>query len=229
MARARIDANDLYADLPMLRIDKLTKRYGDYPVFDGLTQTFEPGCIALCEEDSTGKSTLLAIVAGVLAADGGDVWIDGHSMITAPQAARARLAYVPDNCLRYPAMTGRELLAQTAADKGVALDDATLALAEALGLTPHLDKRFEQMSTGSRRKVFLTAANLGRPGTGRPCVVIADGPTNGLDMAARDVLAEVFAQWGEDRVVLFASHDPEFVRACGAREIEVGTLREPAA
>lgn len=207
----------------MLRIDKLTKRYGDVLVFDGLTQAFESGCVALCEEDSTGKSTLLAIVAGVLAADHGDVWIDGLPMARAPQAARARLAYVPDNCLLHPAMTGRELLEQVAADKGVALDDTTWALAEDLGLTPHLDKRFEQMSTGTRRKVFLTAARLGDP-----AVVIADGPTNGLDMAARDVLAEVFAQWGEDRVVLFASHDPEFVRACGAREIEVGTLREPA-
>lgn len=206
----------------MLRIDKLTKRYGDYLVFDGLTQTFAPGCIALCEEDSTGKSTLLAIVAGVLAAEGGEVRIDGHSMTNAPQAARARLAYVPDNCLLYPAMTGRELLAQVAADKGVALDDATLAIAEDLGVTPHLDKRFEQMSTGSRRKVFLTAANLGQP-----AVVIADGPTNGLDMAARDVLAEVFALWGEDRVVLFASHDPAFVAACGAREVDVGALRQP--
>ncbi|HYG43671.1 MAG TPA: ABC transporter ATP-binding protein, partial [Bordetella sp.] len=85
---------------------------------------------------------------------------------------------------------------------------------------PHLDKRFEQMSTGTRRKVFLTAAALGRP-----AVVVADGPSNGLDTQARYVLAEVFNTWAQDRVVLFASHDSELVRACGARSLEVARLR----
>ena len=145
----------------MLRIENLSKRYGDYLVFQGLTHTFTPGCVALCEEDSTGKSSLLNIIAGVIAPDSGDVWIDGHSMLHAPAQAKARLAYVPDNCLLFPEMTGRGLLEKVAAEKNVALDEATLELAYDLGLEPHLDKRFEQMSTGTRRKVFVTAAALG--------------------------------------------------------------------
>lgn len=204
----------------MLRIDNLGKRYGDHLVFQGLTHTFTPGCVALCEEDSTGKSSLLAIIAGAIAPDAGDVWIDGHSLTQAPAQARARLAYVPDNCLAFPAQTGRGLLEQVAAEKHVALDEAVLDLAFRLGLEPHLDKRFEQMSTGSRRKVYLTAAALGDP-----AVIIADGASNGLDAQARAVLAEQFKIWAQDRVVLFASHDPELVRACGARSVEVAALR----
>lgn len=204
----------------MLRLENLGRRHGDHVVFEGLTYTFGPGCVALCEEDSTGKTSLLEIIAGVLAPDAGNVWIDGHSLRQAPQQALDRLAYVPDNCLVSPAQTGRELLIQVAAAKQVALDDAVLALADALGLAPHLDKRLEQMSTGTRRKVFLTAAALGDP-----AVVVADGPSNGLDAQGRSVLAEVFRRWGQDRVVLFASHDPELVRACGAKAVEVGSLR----
>lgn len=204
----------------MLRIDNLTKRYDDHVVFQGLTHTFPPGCVALCEEDSTGKSSLLNIIAGVVAPDGGDVWIDGHSLIHAPLQAKARLAYVPDNCLVFPAQTGRGLLEQVALEKNTTLDDATLDLACDLGLAPHLDKRFEQMSTGTRRKVFLVAAALGDP-----AVVIADGPSSGLDAAARAVLAEVFKHWAQDRVVLFASHDAELVQACGASVIDVAALR----
>jgi len=83
---------------------------------------------------------------------------------------------VPDNCLAFPTQTGRGLLEQVATEKNVALDEATLALAYDLGLEPHLDKRFEQMSTGTWRKVFVTAAALGDP-----AVVIADGPSNGFD------------------------------------------------
>jgi ABC-2 type transport system ATP-binding protein len=77
------------------------------------------------------------------------------------------------------------------------------------------------MSTGTRRKVFLTAAALGRP-----AVVIADGPSDGLDSKARLVLAEQLKAWSRDRVVLFASHDAELVQACGAIAINVAGLRQ---
>ncbi len=204
----------------MLRIDQLGKRYGDHLVFEGLTHRFGPGCLALCEEDSTGKSTLLGILAAAIAPDAGEVWVDGLPLHGAGEGGRRRLAYVPDDCLTEPQQTGRGLLEQVAHDKGVALDEAAFELAEALGLMPHLDKRFEQMSTGTRRKVYLTAAQLGAP-----ALVVADGPSNGLDAAARSVLAGVFREWGRDRVVIFASHDAALVEACGARRIEVGALR----
>ncbi|MFT0548932.1 ATP-binding cassette domain-containing protein [Allopusillimonas ginsengisoli] len=204
----------------MLRIDNLSKRYHDHLVFQGLTHRFSYGCMALCEEDSTGKSSLLGIIAGVIAPDAGDVWVDGHSLTQAPQQAKARIAYVPDDCLAFPTQTGREYLEKVAAEKNTTLDDAVLDLAYELGLEPHLDKRFEQMSTGTRRKVFLTAAALGDP-----AVIIADGPSNGLDAQARAVLAEQFKTWSQDRIVLFASHDAELVQACGATTINVAELR----
>ncbi len=204
----------------MLRIDHLSKRYGDHLVFQGLTHAFTPGCVALCEEDSTGKSTLLGIIAGVVLPDEGDVWIDGHSLAQEPAQVRARLAYVPDNCMAEPAQTGRGLLERVATEKNVPLSADVLDLAYRLGLEPHLDKRFEQMSTGTRRKVYLAAAALGDP-----AVIIADGASNGLDAQARAVLAEQFKTWGRDRVVLFASHDPELVQACEARSVKVADLR----
>ncbi|GAB2897740.1 ATP-binding cassette domain-containing protein [Paralcaligenes sp. KSB-10] len=203
----------------MLRIDNLSKRYDDHLIFQGLTHTFPPGCVALCEEDSTGKSSLLGIIAGVVAPDAGDVWIDGYSLTQSPLQAKARIAYVPDNCLTFPMQTGRGLLEKVALEKNTTLDDAVLDLAYELGLEPHLDKRFEQMSTGTRRKVFLTAAALGEP-----AVVIADGPSNGLDVRACSVLAEQFKTWSRDRVVLFASHDPGLVRTCGASAINIAAL-----
>lgn len=200
----------------MLRIDNLSKRYGDQFIFQGLTHRFAPGCIALCEEESTGKSSLLGIIAGVIAPDAGEVWIDGHSLTSAPLKAKARLAYVPDDCMTFPLQTGRGFLEQAALEKNTTLNDDVLDLAYELGLEPHLDKRFEQMSTGTRRKVFLAAAALGDP-----AVIIADGPTSGLDVRARTVLAEQFKIWSRDRVVLFASHDAELVQACGARAINI--------
>lgn len=200
----------------MLRIDHVSKRFGDQRVFDGLTLSFAPGCFALCEEENTGKSTLLNIAAGVLAPDEGEVWIDGYAMSQASQHARSRLTFVPANVLSDPTQTGRGLLEAIAAQRlgSALLDEAVLDLADRLGLTPHLDKRFEQMSTGTRRKVYLTATAVGTP-----LVLIADGPTDGLDAQARRVVADLFLGWGRDRVVLFASHDVELVRACAAHPV----------
>lgn len=198
----------------MLSIDNLEKRYGDHIVFKGLSHSFQAGCFALCEEDSTGKSTLLNMIAGLVMPDDGDIFINGHSVFHQPVAAKAALAFIPDNCLRSPEQTGREFLEQTAMEKQAPIDAAVLDLARRFALEPHLDKRFEQMSTGMRRKVYLTAAALGKP-----AVIVADGPSNGLDAHACQVLAEQFKIWGQDRVVLFASHDPELVEFCGAQTL----------
>ena len=203
----------------MLNIQNLTKRYGDHLVFQGLTHTFQPGCVALCEEASTGKSSLLAIIAGVIAPEEGDVLIQGHSVVRSPEQAKARVAYVPDDCMQFPQQTGRELLEKIAAEKHTTVDDTTLDLAYRLGLQPHLDKRFEQMSKGTRRKVYLAAAALGNP-----AVIVADGPSNGLDASAGAVLAEQFKAWAQDRVVLFASHDEQLVQACRASTFCIAAL-----
>lgn len=206
----------------MLRIDNLSKRYGDHWVFQRLSYTFSPGCVALCEEESTGKSSLLGIIAGLIPPDTGEVCIDGRSLHHAPLQAKTRLAYVPDDCMAFPSQTGRGLLEQVAAEKSTRVDDAVLDLAYRLGLEPHLDKRFEQMSTGTRRKVFLAAAALGDP-----AVIIADGPSSGLDKQACAVLAEQFRIWSQDKVVLFASHDPQLVNASKAQSMNIAELRQP--
>ena len=77
-----------------------------------------------------------------------------------------------------------------------------------------IDKRFEQMSYGSRKKVFLTAAALGETH-----VLIADEPAGGLDASARAVLAELFRTLGKTRTVFFTSYDEGFTRACEATSI----------
>jgi len=208
----------------MLRFENLTKQFGQHTVFAGLSHTFNAGCFALPGPNGSGKSTLMSVLAGVLAPDAGEIWIDTHSLRTAALAAKARLAYVPDECDAYPFMTGRAFLELVASTKHLALDADTLQLAERLRLGSHLDKRFEQMSLGTRKKIMLTATALGAP-----AVIIADEPSNGLDTHARNVLIEWFAQLGRSSTVLFTTHDPEFAAACGAALISFSTLHPQTA
>src|ERR1700753_2357607 len=158
----------------MLRFDNLSKRYGDRVLFEGLHFNTRSGCIALNDESGSGKSTLLGILAGTLEADTGDAWLGAYSLRAAPRAAQAVLTYVPEDSMNWPDQTGRDYLQQVASARQSALSADVLALAERFGLAPHLDKRFEQMSYGSRKKVFLTAAAIGDTR-----VLIADEPAGG--------------------------------------------------
>ncbi|MBN3785840.1 ABC transporter ATP-binding protein [Burkholderia sp. Ac-20353] len=203
----------------MLRIENISKRYGERVIFQRLNHRFQPGCVALCDESGSGKSTLLGILAGAIDADEGDVWINGHSLRNAPLDAKSALAYVPDDCMAYPLQTGREFLELVASTKKTVVDSRTLELADRFGLAPHLDKRFEQMSLGTRKKIFLTATTLGESS-----VVIADEPGSGLDAASRGVLMDLFRTLAQDRVVFFSSYDPKLAQGCGARTINFADL-----
>ena len=203
----------------MLRFENLCKRYGERTVFQGLHFSTGAGCVALNDESGSGKSTLLGVLAGELQADTGEVWVGGHSLRTAPLAAKAALAYVPDDCLPGSMEIGRGFLERVASERHSALDRHALELADRFGLTPHLEKRFEQMSFGTRKKIFLTAASLGRP-----AVIIADEPSGGLDASARGVLVDLFKQLGQDRVVFFTSYDAALTSACEAKAVSFAEL-----
>jgi ABC-2 type transport system ATP-binding protein len=175
--------------------------------------------VALNDETGSGKSILLGILAGEIEPDEGEVWIDKHSMHSAPIEAKSLLAYVPDDCMPYSLQTGREYLERVASDRQTTVDSQALDLADRFGLTPHLEKRFEQMSFGTRKKIFLTAAVLGDVK-----VVIADEPVAGLDAPARAVLIDLFKTLSEDRTVFFSSYDVDFTQACSAKMISFAEL-----
>jgi ABC-2 type transport system ATP-binding protein len=198
----------------MLRFENLCKRYDERIIFQGLRYSAGAGCVALNDETGSGKSTLLGILAGEIEPDQGEVWIDGHSLSSAPLEAKSLLAYVPDDCMPYSLQTGREYLELVASKRKTAVNSRTLDLADRFDLTPHLEKRFEQMSFGTRKKIFLTAAALGDVK-----VVIADEPGAGLDAPARTVLIDLFKTLGEDRTVFFSSYDADFTQACSAKMI----------
>ncbi len=205
----------------MLRFENLCKRYDERILFQGLHFSTGSGCVALDGESGSGKSTLLGILAGTIEADRGEVWIGGHSLRDSPVEARSAVAYIPEDCMTYPDQTGRGWLEGIASTRKTALTLVhALELADRFGLTTHLDKRFEQMSFGTRKKMFLTAAALSDVS-----VVVADEPVGGLDAAARAVLIDLFKTLSKSRTVFFSSYDVDFSRACEARTI---SFAEPA-
>lgn len=203
----------------MLRFDGLCKSYGARHVLRSLGHTCAAGAFVLRGPNGVGKSTLLRVLAGVIAPDSGGVWIDAVPMHSDPVAAKLRLAYAPDECPVYPFITGRELLDFVAYAKRCTVTAAVHTVVERLGLTPHLDTRCGAMSLGTQKKLMLAAAWIGNP-----AVLLLDEPSNGLDADARAVLAALLHEKSADAVVFVASHDQAFAQAIGATVIEFASL-----
>ncbi len=206
-------------DDPVLACEGLGASYEGREIFRSLDCAFAAGVHALRGMNGIGKSTLLRLLAGAQPADAGRIWIDGIDLMQAPEDAKRRLSYVPDESPIYPFMTGEELLHFIAAVKRTGIDATVDGLIGAFDLRRHLRTRFDAMSLGTQKKMMLCAAWIGAPR-----VLLLDEPSNGLDLASRDHLIGLLRRRGRESAILFAAHDEEFVCACDAAVIEMSSL-----
>ncbi|WP_296221972.1 ATP-binding cassette domain-containing protein [uncultured Sphingomonas sp.] len=191
---------------PPILIDDLSVRYGEQRVLDRLSLRVPAGSItALLGGNGAGKSTTLATLLGFVRAQSGAVLVAGIDPGTNPDAARRRMAYLPENVALY-----EHLSAVENADYLLALSDERKergAITEALaaaGLQQRAwDQRLGGFSKGMRQKVAIAVALL----RDVP-VLLLDEPTSGLDpRATADFNALVQAVRDRGTAVLMVTHD----------------------
>ncbi|WP_119287043.1 ABC transporter ATP-binding protein [Azohydromonas sediminis] len=204
----------------MLRIDRLTKRYGQRVALQALSVAVPAGqFVALLGPNGAGKSTLFQVLTGLFAADEGDVEVAGHSLRREPVAALRHIGVVfQQMSLDLDLSIRRNLLFQAdlhGLPRAVA-NERIAAECARLGVEPDLDRKVRELSGGNRRKVELARANLHQPQ-----VLLMDEATVGLDpKSRRDLLAALRADVRERGVsVLWATHLVE--EAVGADRVLV--------
>ena len=191
----------------MLRIERLTKRYGQRTALAGLTLELAPRTlVALLGPNGAGKSTLFQMLTGLFVADEGEATVNGHSLRREPTRALADIGVVfQQMSLDLDLSVERNLrfhadlhgLPRAAATERIA------AGAAAMGLQAELARPVRELSGGNRRKVELVRALLHRP-----AVLLMDEPTVGLDpKSRRDLMAAIRADIaGRGTLVLWATH-----------------------
>lgn len=200
----------------MIRIEGLAKRFpaprrGGAPVLavQHVDLLAHDGRICgLLGPNGAGKTTTLRMLAGLIMPDAGRLEVDGIDVRTNPRAALARLGLLADARGLYPRLTARENIVYHAALHGMPRDTAharTERLAEALDMTPLLERRTEGFSQGERVKTALARALVHDP----PNIVL-DEPTNGLDVPAtralRDTLRHLASPAGGGKCIVFSTH-----------------------
>ena len=171
----------------MLKIEHLTKAFGDKLAVDDLTLHIAPGEIyGFIGHNGAGKTTTLRSVAGIQQFDKGEILIAGHSVRTEPLECKRVLAYIPDNPDLYDFMSGIKYLNFIADVFGVGADERAERIrrwAGELELTDDLAQPIAAYSHGMKQKLAIISAWLHEPK-----LILMDEPFVGLDPKAAHIL-----------------------------------------
>ena len=188
----------------MLKIEHLTKTYGDKKAVDDLSLHILPGEIyGFIGHNGAGKTTTLRSVVGILQFDSGEIFIDGKSVKADPLACKRETAYIPDNPDLYDYMTGIKYLNFIADIFGVSAADRQVRIREYAGrfdLTDDLAQPIAAYSHGMKQKLAIIAAWLHQPK-----LIIMDEPFVGLDPKAAHLLKGMMRELCDEGGALFFS------------------------
>ena len=190
----------------MLKIEHLTKAYGEKKAVDDLNLHIAPGEIyGFIGHNGAGKTTTLKSVAGILQFDAGEIYIDGMPIKENPLECKRRFAYIPDNPDLYDYMTGIKYLNFIADIFGVGANDRQARIrkyADALELTADLAQPIAAYSHGMKQKLAIIAAWLHEPK-----LILMDEPFVGLDPKASHLLKEMMREvCDEGGAIFFSTH-----------------------
>ena len=171
----------------MLKINKLTKTYGDKKAVDDLTLHIKPGEIyGFIGHNGAGKTTTIKACCGILQFDGGEIFIDGVSITKDPLLCKSKIAYIPDNPELYEFMTGIQFLNFIADVYGVGESERAERIekySEMLGIKKDLGQSVGAYSHGMKQKLAIISALIHDPK-----LIIMDEPFVGLDPKASHTL-----------------------------------------
>lgn len=200
----------------MLNAQGLEKSYGDIHALRGVDLEVDAGrIVSLLGRNGAGKTTMLSIIAGLLAPDAGSVHIDGVDALADPDVAARLLGIAPQETGVYPVLSVRQNLEFFGELNGLSRPirrKRATDVAEQLGLDALLDRQAQKLSGGETRRLHTACALLHTPK-----LLMLDEPTVGADVATRAQLIDaVRALADAGAAVVYTTHYLPEVEALGA-------------
>jgi ABC-2 type transport system ATP-binding protein len=178
------------------------KSFGGHLVLGGVDLTVGEGSIfSLLGPNGAGKTTMVRILSTLIPADGGDIRVGGHDVVTDPGAVRALIGVTGQFSAVDNLLTGEENLRLMAGLRHLGRQAARRRVAELLerfDLSGAARKPVSAYSGGMRRRLDLAMTLVGRPS-----VIFLDEPTTGLDPRSRRTMWQIIRELATDGVTIF--------------------------
>ena len=218
----------------MLKINNLTKKYGDKVAVDNISLEIKPGEIyGFIGHNGAGKTTTIRCCCGLLNFDSGEILINGKSIKDDPLACKMEFAYIPDNPVLFEYLSGIEYLNFIGDVYKVGKEEREERIrkyADQFELTQNLAQPISSYSHGMKQKIAIIAALIHNPK-----LIVLDEPFVGLDPIAafkfKEIMREVCNNGG---AVFFSTHVLDVAeKLCdkvaiikGGKLIKTGTMEE---
>ena len=216
---------------PTLRLEGVTKRYGEFTAVDSLSLTVSAGRIfGLLGPNGAGKTTTIRMIVGITRPDEGTLELFGRPVT---EGLQNRIGYLPEERGLYKRMRVGEQLKFFAELKGFSGREADEALDrwfEKVKLSEWKRKKASELSKGMQQKIQFIAAVLHDPD-----LLILDEPFSGLDPVNVELLKDLVLELKEaGKTIIFSTHQMEVAeRICDdiclvnrARKVLSGSIRE---
>ena len=218
----------------MLRIEHLTKSFGEKKAVDDLSLHIQPGEIyGFIGHNGAGKTTTLKSVVGIQQFDAGEILIEGESIKEKPIACKKKIAYIPDNPDLYEFMTGLQYLNFIGDIFEVPAEERKMRIekyATDFEIAGDLSQPISTFSHGMKQKLAIISAWMHEPD-----LIIMDEPFVGLDPKASHILKEMMRDiCDRGGAIFFSTHVLEVAeKLCdkvaiikGGKLIKSGTMEE---
>lgn len=188
----------------MLKIENLTKKFGDKVAVDNLSVEVESGQIcAFIGHNGAGKTTTLRCIAGITGFEEGNITINGISVKENPIEAKKQIAYLPDNPELYEHLKGIDYLNFIADVFKISKDLRQKRIedyANKLEIYKDLGYTISSYSHGMKQKLALVSALLHDPK-----LLLLDEPFVGLDPNASYQFKLIMQELASKGVTIFYS------------------------
>lgn len=190
----------------MLRVENLTKKYGNFQVLDGISFEVKRGSIyGFLGPNGAGKTTTMNILSGLIGFNGGDIYLNEESFEKNKRQLLKKVGYLPQSPVFYGYMTAVEYLTFIGKLGGLENRKIKARIEELLHivkLTDSSKRRIGGYSGGMKQRLGLAAALFNNPE-----LVFLDEPTSALDPEGRmEVLDFIEGLKKSETTVFFSTH-----------------------
>lgn len=197
----------------MIRLEDLTKRYGQYVAVERLTLEVASGeLFGFLGPNGAGKTTTIKMMAGLLRPTSGRIHLAGFDLEREPEKAKAVLGFIPDRPFLYEKLSAAEFLRFVAGLYG--LDGREVGrrideLLELVELTRVKTELIESFSHGMKQRLVMAASFIHDPK-----VLVVDEPMVGLDPKGARMIKSIFRErCGNGATIFVSTHTLEVAQA----------------